>query len=124
MLAHNRERLIEWFKADHERRVAEERERTEAKRRAADEAERRAEEERLAALERAASQFAVRQPPAMRPLRYADPRGRDPLYQRARQVVEDRWRADGVDPSLPGWAGVVEREVREEYERMRAAGGQ
>ena len=122
MLIHNRERLIAWFKADHQRRLLEERERAEAKRRAADEAARRTEEETRLALERVASDFAAYRPATVRLARLTDYRVRDPIYQRAKQVVENRWRAEGVDPSLPGWVGLVEREVTEEYERRLAAG--
>jgi hypothetical protein len=38
---------------------------------------------------------------------------------RARQIVEERWRNDGIDHTLPGWTAIFEKEVRKEGERMR-----
>ena len=43
------------------------------------------------------------------------------LHRQAKATIGQRWRDDGIDPSAPGWAGLVRCQVEEEYQRLIAA---
>jgi len=42
------------------------------------------------------------------------------MREQARQIVEQRWRDRELDPDLPGWVGVVNRQVEEELRRLES----
>jgi hypothetical protein len=88
LLLHNRDQLVERFRREHEQRLA-------------------------AAVQREAQ--STRRSPG------TPPAGPDPdavLHKQAKETIEQRWRADGIDPSQPGWSGLVRSQIEEEYQRL------